>query len=258
MIQLTRIQSEKQNAPKLFIIAGGPGLSSNTLRDLDVLKQNFELVYVDIQGTNGSAYTGAKTFSEIASTLAEVISNESGIKFALGHSFGGFLASDLLIRGLVSGLVCISTPFTRGSLSAANDNYNLHKTAALTEAENEWSKNQDDSSFAKWLSEYGLLYFKSPRGREILLNDKVSSSFFKDNRSDVLDKEEILSSLSLIGSTKLFISGKEDKLLPESVLENDSQIGKFDFHQIENASHFVTIDQPLMVAKIIETKLLQR
>ncbi len=258
MIKLTRIQSETQNAPKLFAIAGGPGLSSNTLRDLDLLKRSFELVYVDIQGTNGSAYTGKKTYLDIASSLADVVSKESGIKFALGHSFGGFLASELLIRGLVSGLVCISTPFTRGSLAAANDNYNLYKTVALTEAENEWSKNQDDSSFAKWLSEYGLLYFKSLRGREIILKDKVSSSFFKDNRSDVLDKEAMLSSLSLIGSTKLFISGKEDKLLPVSVLENDSQVGKFDFHQIENASHFVTIDQPLMVAKIIETKLLQR
>ena len=86
----------------------------------------------------------------------------------------------------------------------------------------------------------------------------MSSRFFKDNRSDVLDKEAMLSSLSQTSGTKLFISGKEDKLLPVSVLENDSQVGKFDFHQIENASHFVTIDQPLMVAKIIETKLLQR
>lgn len=257
MIKLTRIQSETQNAPKLFAIAGGPGLSSNTLRDLDLLKRSFELVYVDIQGTNGSAYTGKKTYLDIASSLADVVSKESGIKFALGHSFGGFLASELLIRGLVSGLVCISTPFTRGSLAAANDNYNLYKTVALTEAENEWSKNQDDSSFAKWLSEYGLLYFKSLRGREIILKDKVSSSFFKDNRSDVLDKEAMLSSLSRISGTKLFISGKKDKLLPVSVLENDSQFGKFDFHQIENASHFVTIDQPLMVAKIIETKLLK-
>lgn len=258
MIKLTRIQSETPSAPKLFIVAGGPGLSSNTLRDLDLLKRSFELLYVDIQGTNGSDYTGKKTYLEIASSLADVVSKESGIKFALGHSFGGFLASDLLIRGLVSGLVCISTPFTRGSLAAANDNYNLHKTEALTKAENEWSKNQEDSSFAKWLSEYGLLYFKSPKGKEVLLNDKVSSRFFKDNRSDVLDKEVMLSSLSHTSGTKLFISGKEDKLVPVSVLENDSQVGKFDFHQIENASHFVTIDQPLMVAKIIETKLLQR
>jgi pimeloyl-ACP methyl ester carboxylesterase len=257
MIKLTRVHSEKDNAPKLFVIPGGPGLSSNTLRDLDLLKRSFELVYIDIQGTNGSAYTGKKTFSEIGSSLAEIVSNESGQKFSLGHSFGGFWASDLLIRGLVSGLVCISTPFTRGSLSAVNDNYNLLKTAALTQAENEWSKNQDDSSFAKWLSEFGLLYFKSPKGKEIILNDKVSSKFFKDNRSDAMDMEPMLSSLSRIEGTKIFISGKEDRLLPVDLLQNDARIGNFDFYQIEEASHFVTIDQPVMASKIIETKLMK-
>lgn len=257
MIKLTRVQSEKQNAPKLFIIAGGPGLSSNTLRELDLLKRSFELVYVDIQGTNGSVYAGKKSFSEIASALTDMITKESGEKFSLGHSFGGFLAADLLIQEAVSGLVCISTPFSQASLSAANDNYNFYKTAALINAENEWSKNQDDSSFAKWLSEYGLLYFNSPKGKEILVSDKVSSSFFKDNRSDVLDKEALLLKLAQSGERKIFIAGKEDKLLPVSILEKDSMTGKFDFSQIEDASHFVTIDQPVMVAKIIESKLLK-
>ena len=85
----------------------------------------------------------------------------------------------------------------------------------------------------------------------------MSARYFKDNRSDVLDKETILSSLAQIGTNKVFIAGKDDKLLPASILEKDSQLGKFDFNQIEDASHFVTIDQPVMVAKIIETKLLQ-
>ena len=67
----------------------------------------------------------------------------------------------------------------------------------------------------------------------------------------------MLSSLAQIGSKKVFIAGKDDKLLPANILEKDSQLGKFDFNQIEDASHFVTIDQPVMVAKIIETKLLQ-
>lgn len=257
MIKLTSVKSEKQNAPKLFIISGGPGLSSNTLRDLDILKRSFDLMYVDIQGTNGSAYIGKKSFAEIASALADVVVNESGEKFSLGHSFGGFLAAELFIREVVSGLVCISTPFTKEALSAANDNYNLNKTSALSEAEIGWSKNQDDASFSKWLSEYGELYFKTPKGKDILQNDKVSANFFKDNRSDVLDKEFMLGLLAQFGNKKVFIAGSDDKLLPVSILENDSQIGKFDFNQIEDASHFVTIDQPVMVAKIIETKLLK-
>lgn len=257
MIKLTRVQSEKQNAPKLFIIAGGPGLSSNTLRDLDLLKRSFELMYVDIQGTNGSAYTGKKSFAEISSALVDVVVNESGEKFSLGHSFGGFLAAELFIREVVSGLVCISTPFTKEALSAANENYNHNKTSALSDAEIEWSKNQDNTSFSKWLSEYGELYFNTPKGKGILQNDKVSARYFKDNRSDVLDKETILSSLAQIGSKKVFIAGTDDKLLPASILEKDSHLGKFDFNQIEDASHFVMIDQPVMVAKVIETKLLQ-
>ncbi len=257
MIQLTKLKSEVESAPKLIIISGGPGLSTLTLRDLDLLKRSFELVYVDIQGTNGSSYTGKKSFNEIASALAEIISKESGTKFALGHSFGGFLAAELLIQESVSGLVCISTPFTKATLNCANENYNFHKTAALIEAELDWVKKQDDSSFAKWLSEYGDLYFKSPRRKKIILNDKVSANFFKDNRSDVLGKQSMLEALKQIERKKIFIAGKDDKLLPVAVLRNDALLGKFDFSEIEDTSHFATIDQPEKIARLIELKLLR-
>lgn len=256
MIKLTKVASLATNAPKIFIMAGGPGLSSLTLRDLDLLKGNFELIYVDLQGTNGSEYQGKKSFAEIATALANVIKNESGVKFSLGHSFGGFFAVDLFLREAVSGLVCISTPFSKASLSSANNNYAANETPALNEAESDWSQKQDDSSFAKWLSEYGVLYFTGPKGKELLLKDKVSASFFKDNRSDVLDKESMLESLNRIKGKKLFICGKDDKLLPPSVLKNDAQIGNFDFFEIENASHFVIVDQPEKVASLIENKLL--
>lgn len=257
MIQLTKLKSEMENAPKLVIISGGPGLSSLTLRDLDLLKRSFELVYVDIQGTNGSVYAGKKSFNEIASSLTEIISKELGTKFALGHSYGGFLAAELLIRESVSGLVCISTPFSKASLVSANENYNFNKTASLVEAESNWAKKQDDLSFAKWLSEYGDLYFKSLRGKDIILNDKVSANFFKDNRSDVIDKESMLEILQRIDRKKIFLAGKDDKLLSVNILREDSLLGKFDFFEIEDASHFVTIDQPEKVAGLIELKLLR-
>lgn len=157
----------------------------------------------------------------------------------------------------MAGLVCISTPFSKDSLAAANNNYETHKTPALSEAELNWSQNQDDASFAKWLSEYGVLYFKNSEGRTKLLNDKVSSAFFKDSRTDVLDKEVMLESLEKQNGIKVFICGKDDKLLPSNILKNDANLGKFDFYEIEHASHFVTIDQPEEVARLIETKLLR-
>ena len=117
MIKLTRVASEIANAPKIFILSGGPGLSSLVLRGLDILKRSFELIYVDLQGTNGSDYQGKKSFDELSSQIAEEIKKESGEKYILGHSFGGFFAADIFLHGYVDSLVCISTPFSRAALS---------------------------------------------------------------------------------------------------------------------------------------------
>jgi pimeloyl-ACP methyl ester carboxylesterase len=257
MIKLTRVPSSAENAPKIFVVAGGPGLSSLTMRHLDLLSRSFEMIYLDFQGTNGSPYLGKKSFAELSSMISDIIKIESGRKYILGHSFGGLFASDVFLLGGIAGLVCISTPFLAASLLAANENYTANKTPELVEAEILWSQNQDDASFAKWLSEYGNLYFKNPEGRRTLLNDKVSATFFNDNRSDLLDKETTLRALGNNKDIKVFICGKEDKLLPSEIFKVDAQMGSFNFYEIEDASHFATIDQPNIVAKIIETELLK-
>lgn len=257
MIKLTRVASFDNNAPKIFMIAGGPGLSSLTLRDLDLLKRHFELIYVDMQGTNDSKYQGKKSFADLSSALVEIVKEESGVKYALGHSFGGFFASELFLHKAVSGLICLSTPFSQASLSSANENYEANKTSNLAEAESSWSHKQDNSSFARWLSEYGFLYFTNPKGKNLLLTDEVSFQFFKDNRSDVLDKEVMLDSLSKVEGAKVFIAGQEDKLLSVNLLKNDSQRGGFQFFAVENASHFVNVDQPEKVAGLVESQLLR-
>ena len=51
---------------------------------------------------------------------------------------------------------------------------------------------------------------------------------------------------------KLFIAGKQDVMLPETVLSEDAASGGFNFISINNASHFVTFDQPESVAGLIE------
>lgn len=256
MIKLTYVPSVSPNGPKLYIIPGGPGLSSLTLRGLDVLKRSFELIYVDIQGTNDSSYTGKKTFTEITTALEKVVKNESGLKYALGHSFGGFVAAELLVRDVVSGLVCISTPFSKAALSSANDNYLKNMSPALSDAELKWTEMRDDSSFANWVSEYGHMYFLTPKGKDALINDMVSAKYFLDNRADVLGKEDLLDVLRTIEQKKIFIAGSADKLLDVDILKNDSLVGGFEFFEVENASHFVTMDQPDKVSNLIETEFL--
>ncbi len=256
MIKLTRVPSNRLNAPTMFLIPGGPGLSSLTLRNLDILSQSFNLVYVDFHGTNGNPYTGKKTFEELSFDLNKEIQNVSGAKFVLGHSYGGFFAAKAFVENIVDGLICVATPFSKDTLLKAGDNYRAHITDALVEAESQWNETQDDKSFAKWVSEYGILYFKNPKGKSLLLNDKVSAQFFKDNRSDAQYLESLMTSLAQKNGKKIFISGADDRLLMSENLKKDSDLGKFEFYEIQNASHFVMFDQPERVANLIEEKII--
>lgn len=256
MIKLTSVLSAKANVPTIFLIPGGPGLSSLTLRSLDILSRSFNLLYVDFHGTNGIPYTGKKTFEELSSELNKKIQNVTGAKFVLGHSYGGFFAGKAFVEGVVDGVVCVATPFSGNTLSMASENYRVHMTDSLAKAESQWNENQDDKSFAEWLSEYGSLYFKNPEGKSLLLNDKVSAQLFKDNRSEAQFIESLLALLANSNGKKIFISGGDDKLLMSENLKKDSDLGKFDFNEVENASHFVTFDQPELVASLIEEKLL--
>ena len=107
MIKLTYRHSESPNAPALFLIPGGPGLSSATLRSLDRLSRSFHLYYVDLPGTNGVPYERDRSFAEIAAEIAAEVSKVGGRSFLFGHSFGGFWAADVALKvPMVAGVIC--------------------------------------------------------------------------------------------------------------------------------------------------------
>lgn len=252
MIKLTKVLSEKSGAPALILIPGGPGLSSSTLRSMDILKRAFNLFYVDFPGVDGTPYNADRSFQELSEILQTELLKINGPKFILGHSYGGFFAANLSLSMEVNGAICISTPFSKKSLESAAENYTANMSQALSDAEEEWQKLQDDKSLAKWLSEYGKLYFVRSEGKKMLLKDKVSARFFLANRSDATNIEPMLSQLKINNSKKLFIAGKQDVMLPEAILKRDADLGGFDFISVNNASHFVTFDQPESVARLIE------
>jgi pimeloyl-ACP methyl ester carboxylesterase len=252
MIQLTKVKSNIRNAPTLILIPGGPGLSSLTLRSMDILSRTFNLIYVDFPGCNNNPYNADKTFDVLSAELESELKKINGSKFVLGHSYGGFFAADLSLKMKLDGIICVATPFSEKSLMTASGNYSDKKSPALVVAESDWEELQDNKSLAKWFSEYGELYFVKPEGEMLLLNDSVSASFFLANRSDALQKEAMLSLLKQNETTKLFIAGKKDQMLPEAILKEDAQNGGFEFISVNNASHFVTFDQPESVAGLIE------
>jgi pimeloyl-ACP methyl ester carboxylesterase len=252
VIKLTRVNSEKKEAPVLVLIPGGPGLSSLTLRSMDILSRSFNLLYVDFPGVNDNPYGENKTFDDLSDALQTTLAEISGTKYVLGHSYGGFFAADILLKNKCDGIVCVATPFSQRALAGASTNYSEHMTENLRKAEVEWEAKQNDQKLAQWLSEYGELYFVKTEGRELILNDKSSAKFFLNNQEDALNKELMLPLLKQVQSKKLFIAGVQDKLLPPLLLNEDAVNGGFNFVNVNNASHFVSFDQPEIVAGLIE------
>lgn len=258
MIKLTNVPSTNQTDENLILIPGGPGLSSQTLKHLEILKDSFNLYFVDFPGTNGNPYQGKKSFDDLSDMLIDSLKEITGKIFVLGHSYGGFFAADYAIQNDCNGIICLGTPFSKKSLSGASANYESKKTTQMIEASLEWQKSPSDKTFKNWLASYGELYFSSQNieaGRELILSDLVSAQFFIDNRTDSSQLESLLSALNLFKGKKLFMASENDGLLNREDLIEDARKGKFDFVVAENTNHFMMLDQPEIVAGLIKNYL---
>lgn len=257
MIKLTQVESKKPNAPALFLVPGGPGLSSGTLRSLDLLARSFELYYVDLPGTNGLAFDRERSLTRLSEDLADEIRKVGRQTFVLGHSFGGFLAAEAAMRsGSAAGVICIATPFTKECQDIAVENYVDNRGSELKAAEELWERKPSDSTFRDWLSSYGGLYFSKGRqseGAEMLGRDSCSHLLFQSLRAEARRLGTLLSRLREWPGRKFFIAGSHDGLLPVEILKRDAEAGDFAFAPVADASHFVMFDQPETVARLIES-----
>lgn len=255
MIKFTEIKCSKSNVPNLVLIPGGPGLSSLSIRGFDLLSKSFNLFYVDFPGTNGNPYDKDRSFEELSELLLNKVKSITGETYLIGHSFGGFFAADVSLWHDVAGIICVATPFSSASLSGANANYKSKMTPSLKMAEEEFERSSTDKTFANWLAEYGELYFaphSQESGRMLMANDPCSVKSFLHNTNDSKNMELLLGKISELGIKKLFIAASEDGLINKSDLKNDATRGLFEFLEINNANHFVMLDQAEIVASVIE------
>lgn len=256
MIKVTVIPSDIKTNQHLFLISGGPGISSLSIRDLDLLKRSFHMHYVDFPGTNKNPYLGKKSFDELSDLLLDEIKKIDGRVFCLGHSFGGLFAMDMAIQSVCDGIICIATPLTNRSLQGAIKEV----PDELKRAKKVWDDRPSDETFRAWLAAYAPLWFTANyemRGRELMASDPVSAQFYLDNEDDIYRNESLLMAVSKWDKKKVLIAGEDDRAFAWEDLRHDAASGNFDFIQLKNASHFVMVDQPLSLAKIIEEAFLK-
>jgi pimeloyl-ACP methyl ester carboxylesterase len=250
--------------PAICFIPGGPGLSSATLRSMDVLSRSFDLVYVDTPGTAGLAEPTNPTFFSIAQSIEnELVGLERDV-IMCGHSFGALFAAQIAQNGKLRslGLIAIAAPFSSLVYEVACKQYELHMTNELRAAAKAWSASPSQETLKSWLASYGLLYFSEAtleKGRKLLLADQVSAETFRrvlpalSNKPPQMNFIAMTKALSL---PKLMIAGEQDLMLPPEALKVDADAIGAKFIEIKSSGHFVTFDQPDAVAGAIETEVI--
>ena len=250
MIKRTDVLSSIKTDKHLILIPGGPGISSMSIRDLDLLKRSFHLHYVDFPGTNNNPYLGKKSFDELSDLLLDEIKRIDGQVFCLGHSYGGLFAMDMAIQSACDGIICMATSFTQRSLSSGS-----MADEVLIHAKNIWIERPSDQTFRQWLEAYQGCWFASHsrnKGKKLMASDPVSAQFYIDNEDDIYKNESLLKVVSKLKTRKVLIAGEDDRTLSWEQLKADAALGNFEFISVQNASHFVMVDQPEIIARIVE------
>ncbi len=168
---------EAQKRPVLVLIPGGPGLSSVTIKPLEILSSHFDLIFVDPPGAGQSPthvlgrpetdpYEMYEWFirhlhKNLSRTVAQFFGGRSII--LLGHSYGGVFAADLAARYATAsppivGLIPISSFLSRSAHTIAADNreharrndpsYEKYKAMVM-----DWTLDRERGNLVKWVRE---------------------------------------------------------------------------------------------------------
>ena len=261
--RITLVKSVSRDAelqPVICFIPGGPGLSSDTLRSMDILSRSFDLAYVDLPGTGGLERVASPTFENVAESVEEELSGLNRRLVLCGHSFGALLAAEIASKKRLSicALVAIAAPFSKQAYTVACRQYETFMTPRLTAAQEHWKSESNAESLADYLAAYGVLYFSPStvdRGVEMLRRDRVSPETFR-NLLPVLSAPEIgydlASTMRASRIPKYMLAGELDLMLPPDALVAEASDLGCVFRLVLGAGHFITFDQPEAVAGIIE------
>lgn len=252
-----KLIKDNQAKKNLVCVPGGPGLSPISFELMAEFITAANIYYYYPSGTDGKPVN--EQALDYGSQLKELESQVNSLEnvVLLGHSFGGIVATDLVIRNSdsFSGLICMASPFSKEVFKAASVAFAEVQNAESEKINESFQKDPTDESYKKWFSHYAALYFKegnNEAGKQMILSDSACAKSYLAARSESAQKEFLLDDIKKLTISKLFIMGSDDSLLKKELLSQDAMNGKFRMQTIKNAGHFVHFDQPNEVANVID------
>jgi len=239
-----------RNNPALIILHGLFGSSTNWRSVIGKLKDEQFVIAVDLRNHGQSPWHGSMTYSEMATDLAALITDEKLVNPAvLGHSMGGKAAMTLAQFGLVPlGKLVIADIAPVPYQHSHEEFIEAMQSVDLGRAR---SRGEADKQLAERISEPGI--------RQFLLQNLVRENSNYRWRINLEAIKNNLPSILGFGSQQpannqtLFISGGNSPYIkPQMYPEMDRQFPHHIVETIDNAGHWIHAEKPEAFVDLIK------
>ncbi len=232
---------------------GGLGLDRTHLHPwLDPLGDRLRLVFYDHRGNGCSERTAPETLTfEQFSADAEALREELGLGkvTVLGHSYGGFIALDYVLRypDSVSRLILVSTAPAVDYWPEIRENMRRRgATAEMIESfeSGSWTTDAELEAHVDLVGHLNFAAANEKLARDVL-RETIYSAYARSAAFDQLRSYDVEPRLGEISTPTLVVVGREDVFTPMSQAERlHREIAGSEPVVIENAGHFNYAEQP--------------
>jgi proline iminopeptidase len=245
--------------PTCLVLHGGLGVDHTFYRSLDRLAHRLRLVYLDHRGNGRSGRPPPATITieqlaDDAAALGRIVAD--GPIVVLGHSYGGFVAQELVLRhqDQVAGLILLDT--TPGQLGLHEDPSadqgpppppDLAALLATAPANDE----ELEATMRQLLAHY--LHRADPAVLEPLLDGTIFAADACVRGFEVLASWSSVDRLPSIRCPTLVVVGRHDPVTsPPQSVRMASLIAGADLAVLEHSGHMPWIDEPEQTFAVIE------
>lgn len=227
------INIERTGKGEKLVFIHGSGLHGNLWRmQKETLKDNFEVILVDLPGHGKSCGNGCDSVEEYRDVVRElIISNSLDGSYIVGHSLGGAIAIAFALAypHLIKGVILIGTGAKLRVLPKILNEIRTNKEEIV--------KHIIDLSFSNKTAEELKDYFFTE------MRKCDSEVIFKDFNS--CDKFNVMDSVRFINLPTLIICGSDDLLTPPKYSTYlKKEIRSSTLVVIQDAGHMVMVEKP--------------
>ncbi len=247
----------------LIMLSGGPGLNADYLRPVwEHLSSSYRCIVLDQRGTGKSILTN---IDSISLTMDNYVNDIEALRKHLklqnfnliGHSWGGMLAMEYLVRKseMVNKLILLNPGGpTSNFFSYFSDNIQLR----LREEDNEEAIVLDSLGKSKFKAIYPGYYFDRKRAMAIKDTTDFDSMFGQPGTAGFIISSYLSTQNDRINLLKKYtgivhiIQGRQDPIGESTVYEIKELLPQSSIHFIEKCGHFPWLENDNQVSEFYE------